>query len=265
MRKFMAYRFRTLAPLTLAYAALMAVAAVFSSAFYFPHAMGRQEGLEAFRQTCPLAAEILGMRLSVTGQEHILSSLYGALVPALSLGYVYGAVKRLQAEPVRTGEVFWFLNAGRSPARAVAAHFAVIWAGLLLVQAAVPLAALAPLAFRPAWSADVLQLGAAALGTALFFALPLGMLLWEAAGCGKDGMGRRVPALWLVFLLLRLAANAREVPAWLGFTTPFSLLNAWGLARWQPEAALMALAAFALGCLVALAAMARFAAREFRD
>lgn len=262
MKQFFVYRFKAQGLLLCFFCVLTAMLVMMSSFAFLLPAMGRAEGMEAFRQRYPLVAEVLRMRLSLTGEDHILSALYGLLLPLLSLMYVFFAVRLLQAQPMQTGEMYWFLNTPFTPARVPVIHFLVVMAGLLIQNLLVPLFALLPGFWQPGWRADIVQLALAASGSSLFFALPAGVFLMEAAGCGREGMGKK---LWMTVLLLgavRLAANVRSLPEEMAFATPFSLYDAWGLARGQTGAWVSAGIAFALGLMCMAAAARRFAHRE---
>lgn len=262
MKQFFVYRFKAQALLLCFFCALTAMLVLMSSFAFLLPAMGRTEGLEAFRQRYPLAADVLRMRLSLTGEDHLLSTLYGVLLPLLSLLYVFYAVRMLQARPMQTGEMYWFIYTQFSPARIPMLHFLVILAGLLIQGLFVPLFALLPIFWQPGWRTDVVQLILAAVGSALFFALPAGIFLMEAAGCGREGMSKKLLVTALFLGAVRLAANVRALPRELAFTTPFSLYDVWGLARAQMGAWAFAGLSFVLGLLCVLAASQRFARRE---
>lgn len=262
MKQFFAYRFRAQALLLCFFCVLTAMLVLMSSFAFFLPAMGRQEGLELFRQRFPLAAEVLRMRISLTGEDHLLSTLYGLLLPLISLLYAFYAVRALQAKPMETGEMYWFICAPHSPARVPLIHFLVVMLGLLIQGLCVPLFALLPAFWQPGWQADVWQLVLAAMGSVLFFALPAGIFLLEAAGCGKEGMPKRGLIAFCLTGIVRLAANVHTLPRELRFATPFSLYDIWGLARGQKSAWTLAGIAFALGLVFVLAAARHFACRE---
>lgn len=262
MRKFIVYRFKAQAALLCGFCLLAAALVALSSLMFELPVMGGTVGLEVFRHRYPLAAEVLRMRISPTGEEHILSVLYGFALPLLMLLYTFFAARSLQAAPMATGEMFWFVYTPFSPARVPMAHFGVILSGLIIQGLIVPLFALLPMLWQPGWQAGAGRLALAALGSALFFALPAGVFLWFAAGAGREGMSGLPLAAALLLGALRLAANVRALPAGLAFVTPFSLYEAWGLARGQREAWVLAGIACAVGVLCALAAARRFARRE---
>ncbi len=262
MKQFFVYRLKAQALLLCFFCALTAMLVLMSSFVFLLPAMGRAEGMEAFRQRYPLAAEALRMRLSLTGEDHLLSTLYGLLLPLLSLMYAFFAVRLLQATPMQTGEMYWFLDTPFHPARVPTIHFLVVMAGLLIQNLLVPLFALLPAFWRPGWRADIVQLVLAAVGSALFFAMPAGVFLVEAVGCGREGMRKKLLAIALLFGAVRLAVNVRSLPRELAFATPFSLRDAWGLARGQTGAWAQAGIAFALGLVCMAAAARRFARRE---
>lgn len=262
MKQFFVYRFRAQALLLCLFCVLTAMMVMMSSLAFALPAMGRTEGMETFRQRYPAIAEALRMRLSLTGEDHLLSMLYGFALPIALLFYAFHAVRILQAQPMKTGEAYWFVYARSGAKRTPFIHFCVITAGLLIQGLFVPLFALLPMLWQPGWRVDVLQLVLVAVGSGLFFTLPAGVFLLFSAGCGKEGLSRWPLVAALVLGCVRLLANVRSLPNIPAFLTPFSLYDPWGLARGQATAWMMVGIACAVGILCALAASWRFAQRE---
>lgn len=262
MKNFFQYRWKSQRGQLLLLLLITLGMGVGAAALFVPPGEGVKGGLEQVRLQAPALANLLNMRLFILPGDHLVSLLFGLLLPLSSLWYVISAAARLQARPLYTGEIIWLVNAPRAKGLVVLTHYAIILLGVLAQYALLAFSAWAGRFLFPAWRVDMLPLLRVCLGAFLMMGLPAGAAVLAAA-LSRDGrMPRLVPVLMLLFFILRMAANLGGNAAWLQYLTPFTLFDVWGVLRGQPGSMLLTLVPFAAGGLLAVLGAAIFARRD---
>ncbi len=259
MKEFFTYRLKTQG-YHLLFLLLITLGMVLGAAALYTPPVGGQSHIELLRMQAPALAELLNMRMYILPGDHLISLLFGLLLPIISFIYVFTVAAKLQAEPLYTGEVFWLISAPRHRGLVVLVHYAVMLLGLCLQYFLVALMSWAARLIWPAFQISILPLFRVCLGAFLMTGLVAGAALLSAC-LSRDGkLPRLVPLLTWLFLLLRMLANLKQF-ALLQYVTPFSLFDPWGMALGR-QPVILILIPMITGTLLALLGALLFSRRD---
>ena len=262
MMRFFRYRVSRLGGMLVVLMVLSFALTLGTAMLYVPPAEGAQLGLEGFRVAYPELARLLNMRASPQGHEFLVSVLFGLLMPAVSILFSFRAVRKLQLEPLATGEMTWFLLSPVSRALIPLTHYAAVLLGLFLQYALVALTAWLARFIVPLWLPDMAALIRTCLGAVFMASLPLGAAICAACFSNSGRLPRGLYIVTLSFFVLRMLANLPGTWGHLRYLTPFTLFDAWGVLAGSQRAVLLSIIPPVSGLLLAGLGALRFSRNE---
>lgn len=233
-----------------------------AAALYTPPVGGGQNQIELLRMQAPALAELLNMRMYILPGDHLIALLFGLLLPGSSIVYVFSLARKLQAEPLYTGEVLWLISAPRHKGLVVLLHYMIMLLGILLQYALVAFAAWAARFIWPSFQVNLLPLLRVCLGAFFMMALVSGAALLAACLSLDGKLPRIAPWMTWLFLLVRMVANLKQQFTLLMYVTPFSLFDPWGMALGRQPAMLLCFIPMIAGTMLALLGALLFSRRD---